>query len=243
MAPASDLDLSAPDRLTRPARPKRTIPERRRVLAVAFTVGCLLIAFGTTVPYLVTSMAQLAESNAGLASHYVDQPLAIQNTLKVHAGTGGLALALTPLLVSSRLRRRYPRLHRVSGRVSVAAIGVSAASGLVVAQVSYAGWSGRIGFSMLSVIWAWSAVKTVTAARAGRMAEHRRWAIRTAALTAAAVTLRLVLVVLIAAQAPGAVTDPQVAFDRAYVLTPFLSWIPNLALAEWLLRRRPQLVR
>jgi hypothetical protein len=29
-----------------------------------------------------------------------------------------------------------------------------------------------------------------------------------------------------------------VAFDRAYLLVPFLSWVPNLLVAEWYLATR-----
>ncbi len=53
--------------------------------------------------------------------------------------------------------------------------------------------------------------------------------IRTFALTYAGVTLRLWLMVLI----PLLDGD----FLRAYVFTPFLCWVPNLVVAELLLRR------
>jgi ABC-type spermidine/putrescine transport system permease subunit II len=61
-------------------------------------------------------------------------------------------------------------------------------------------------------------------------AAHRRWMIRSFALTFAAVTLRLYL--------PLGFLLP-VSFDDAYRVISFLCWVPNLLAAEWLLRRRP----
>jgi uncharacterized membrane protein len=189
-------------------------------------------------PYLTQSLEDLSEGSVGLAQHYVDQPGYIRFTLIVHAVFAGLALLLTPMQSSSRIRRRWPRLHRVSGRISVIAIAVAALSGLVIAQVSYAGAQGTVGFTLLAMIWLVCAVRAVTNARNGDLATHRRWAVRTMAMSYAAVTLRLWLFVLIAVQRPTSSATAQAAFDNAYPLVPFLSWVPNLVIAEWILRRR-----
>ena len=61
---------------------------------------------------------------------------------------------------------------------------------------------------------------------------------RTIALTNAAVTLRLWGGVVFALQVGLAGVDGQTAFDRAYVVVPFLAWIPNLLVAELYLRTR-----
>jgi hypothetical protein len=65
--------------------------------------------------------------------------------------------------------------------------------------------------------------------------------VRAFALTYAAVTLRLWLGLLIGAQAAAGL-PAEVAFDRAYAIVPFLSWVPNLLVAELYLRRRTHLV-
>ena len=64
--------------------------------------------------------------------------------------------------------------------------------------------------------------------------------IRNFALTYAAVTLRLWTGVLVAAQTPWIATaaDADAAFTNAYTAVPFLAWIPNLVVAELLVRRR-----
>jgi uncharacterized membrane protein len=205
-----------------------------------FVLTSLAIAIVAPMPYLTQSLQDLADGNGGLAQHYVDQPAFIRTTLIIHASFSGLALLLTPIQFSSRIRRRWMRVHRVCGRISFGAIMIGALSGLVIAQVSYAGLNGTIGFSLLALVWLTCAVRAIAAARQGDIATHREWAFRTIAMTYAAVTLRIWLIVMIAMQRPGIAVTPEEAFDNAYPFVPFLSWVPNLLIAEWILRRRSQ---
>lgn len=68
-------------------------------------------------------------------------------------------------------------------------------------------------------------------ARARNFVAHRRWKIRNFALTFAAVTLRLYLPAAAALEVP---------FATAYPAIAWLCWVPNLLVAEWLARRRPE---
>lgn len=62
-----------------------------------------------------------------------------------------------------------------------------------------------------------------------RFADHRAWMVRSFALTFGAVTLRLYLPI-------GPLLGFE--FEPSYVVISFLSWVPNLAVAELILRRR-----
>jgi|SRR5215468_4432565 len=64
--------------------------------------------------------------------------------------------------------------------------------------------------------------------RRGVQLTHRAWMIRGFALTLAAVTLRFILRLEIAAGIP---------FRDAYQLVSWMCWVPNLAVAEMLIRR------
>ncbi|NUK82752.1 DUF2306 domain-containing protein, partial [Streptomyces lunaelactis] len=66
------------------------------------------------------------------------------------------------------------------------------------------------------------------------------WMIRNFALTYAAVTLRLWFGVLIFAQVPFAHgADPfDAILEQAYAPLPFLCWLPNIVIAELMIRRR-----
>jgi uncharacterized membrane protein YozB (DUF420 family) len=79
------------------------------------------------------------------------------------------------------------------------------------------------------VLWLTFATLGFLAIRRGEVTVHRRWMLRTFALTYAAVTLRLWLGVLVP------VTG---SFHSAYQLVPFLAWVPNLIVVELLLRPR-----
>lgn len=187
------------------------------------------IAVFAPLPYLTDSLRTLAENDSGLAANYADRALWVRIALYAHVGSGGLALLLSPLQFATRLRARAPRAHRFCGRIVLSAIAVAGTAGLLLAPFSLAGPVGTAGFGMLALLWVVFAAAAFLAIRRGDVAAHRRWTIRVFALTYAAVTLRLWLVVLMLLQ-PG--VGPDTAFDRAYVLVPFLCWVPNLLVAE-----------
>lgn len=218
------------------ARPRTA--RRSRVWFVWLTLTSVAIAVYAPLPYLTSSLTSLAaEPAGGLAGNYVSRPAAIQAALYVHIVAGGLALGLSPLQFAARLRARAPQWHRAVGRVAIAAMVVGGLSGMVLSTVNQAGPVGTAGFGLLGALWVIFPVLGLLAVRRGDVRTHRRWMIRGFALTYAGVTLRLWLVLLLGAQGVAGVA-PDVAFERAYVLMPFLSWVPNLVVAELFLRRR-----
>ncbi len=148
--------------------------------------------------------------------------------LWIHVAGAATALLLGPAQFLPGLRARFRRLHRWSGRVYAVACLIGGASGLVLALGASTGPVSTAGFGILSGLW------IVTTAQAWRMAlrrdfaAHRAWMIRSFALTFAAVTLRLYLPVLMLLP---------VSFEDGYPAVSFLSWMPNLAAAEFYLRR------
>ncbi len=150
--------------------------------------------------------------------------------LYAHIGLAPVALAILPFQVSVRLRARRPRLHRWMGRVYGGVILIAGLAGLSLAVGSSAGPIAWAGFGLLAVLWIGTTARAVWLAMARRIAEHRVWMIRSAALTFAAVTLRLYLPLLAAG----------LGFEAGYVLVAWLCWVPNLVVAEWLIRRTRQ---
>ena len=197
------------------------------------------IAVFAPLPYLTTSLETMSRDDSGIASNFVDRPAWFHLALYLHIIFAGLALALSPLQFSTRLRARAPRLHRVVGRITLGSVGVSGCGALVIAPKNLAGPVGIAGFGLLALLWLGFAGAAVRAARRRDFVEHRRWAIRTFALTYAGVTLRLWVGVLIALQTGFSDIDADLAFTRAYYLVPFLAWVPNLIVAERYLRRVP----
>jgi uncharacterized membrane protein len=201
-------------------------------------LSALAIVVLAPLPYALHSLAELAGTGQQVPANYVDRPAVVRTAFYLHVTFGGLALLLSPVQFVARLRTRAPAVHRAVGRVALASIGVAGLAGLVLAPHSLAGPVGTAGFGLLAVLWPACGATAFRAIRRGDVDAHRRWMVRTFALTYAAVTLRLWLGLLIAVQAALADVPADAAFERAYLVVPFLSWVPNLLVAEWYLATR-----
>jgi uncharacterized membrane protein len=201
-------------------------------------LSSLAVAAFAVIPYLSAPLAQLSEARVGLAGNYADRGVAIQAAFYAHAVAGGIALVTGPFQFWRGLRGRHPMIHRWMGRIALAAIAIAAVAGLVIAPFNRAGLVGFFGFGSLAGIWLLTGWKAYAAIRRGDVASHRAWMMRNFALTYAAVTLRLWLGLLITLQALGGASSFDAAFANAYAAVPFLAWLPNLVVAEWLIRRR-----
>jgi len=144
--------------------------------------------------------------------------------LLIHASLAATALLVGPFQFLKGLRARWPKAHRITGRVYVIACLAAAPAGLVLAFGTDAGPIAQWGFGTLSVLWFCITANALRLAMAGRIAEHRRWMIRSFALTFAAVTLRLYL--------PIPPMFLHMSFIEGYRLISWFSWTSNLAVAE-----------
>jgi uncharacterized membrane protein len=206
------------------------------------SLSALAIAVFAPLPYALNSLPDLAAQDQQLAINYADRPAVVQLAFYLHISFAGLALLLSPLQFATRLRTRARRVHRAVGRVVLGAIAIGGLAGLVLAPYNVAGPVGTAGFGLLALLWLGFSATAFRAIRRGDVVAHRRWMVRAFALTYGAVTLRLWLGVLITAQIGIWGADDGTAFDRAYLLVPFLSWVPNLLVAEWYLSARRRTV-
>jgi uncharacterized membrane protein len=154
--------------------------------------------------------------------------------LFIHIAGAVTALLLGSLQFLPALRRRPSPPHRWVGRVYVLGCLIGGAAGLILAFGSSAGPIASAGFGGLAVTWIVMTLLGLHAALQGRFAKHRRWMIRSWALTLAAVTLRLYLPLVMALDLP---------FLPWYRAISFLAWVPNLVAAELWLRRTGSRVR
>lgn len=153
----------------------------------------------------------------------VGKNLMLKPWIFVHAGAASTALILGPFQFVARLRAGQPKVHRWMGRTYVMACLAGGVSGLLLAAGCSAGPIAQAGFGLLAVCWLFANVQAWRLALAGRYAEHRRWMVRSFAMTFAAVTLRLYLPIA-----------PMMGYDfmPAYVAISWLAWVPNLMVAE-----------
>ncbi len=219
-------------------RPRRGSP----VSWTATTLISLAISGYFVGQYAVGSLDVLGEQGVGLAGTYANRPFPVQVMFYVHIVSAGLALVVGPFQFAEALRRRSPAVHRWIGRTYAVSIAFASVSGLVMAAFSSAAFVGFFGFGTLSVLWAWTTWRGYRAIRERDVASHQAWMIRSFALTFAAPTLRLWLGVLILFQvaigAGGADAEVEQLMADAYAAVPFLCWLPNIVIAEIMIRRR-----
>jgi uncharacterized membrane protein len=143
----------------------------------------------------------------------------------VHISGGILAIVAGPLQFLKWIRKRNVKVHRTIGKVYVVAILViGAPAGFYMALFANGGPWASTGFAVMAMLWfytTWTAYRFI---RVHDLREHRRWMIRSYALTFSAVTLRLWV--------PLCSIWLHMNHDSIIVLSAWTSWGINLVLAE-----------
>ena len=155
-----------------------------------------------------------------------------------HATSSALALMVGALQLLASLRRRWPGRHRWTGRSYVLFCGAGALSALWIAPDLESGRVATLGFSALALAWIATTVLGWRYAVRRRFDVHRRWMIRSYAMTAAAISLRLQL---FAFEALG------LDYNEVSAFLSYSCWFPNLIAVEAAfrlarVRRNPQVL-
>jgi len=194
---------------------------RRKLLKLAWLGGAVLSAGVALFSYRY--LAGVGPVPPNVADNRFLNPWII-----VHAAGAATALLLGPVQFLPAVRRRWPRVHRWTGRTYVVGCLAGGASAIVLAAGVSSGAIAEAGFGALGVVWMHVTGQGWRTARARQWPEHRRWMIRSFAMTFSAVTLRIYM--------PLAGV---LGFDlmRAYPAIAWLCWVPNAILAELYLRK------
>lgn len=192
-----------------------------RTLGLGFTaVLCVLIAL-----YAVVMLSTPAIRPPLIADLARNAPL----FLTMHMIGGAIAIAVGTFQLSTRIRARNAAVHRWLGRAYVIGVLVGGVGGLMLSFHSTAGLVAQIGFFSLAVLWLASTIAAYVHIRNRRVELHRKWMIRSYALTLAALTLRIMMPLSQVAGLPMVEIYPVIAW---------LCWVPNLVVAEWFVLRR-----
>jgi uncharacterized membrane protein len=149
--------------------------------------------------------------------------------LFLHVVSAMTSLLVGPLQFVPAIRNRWPAFHRMTGRLYVLGCAVGAPTGFMLALGTSAGPVAATGFALASLLWPIFTWIGVRAAIEGRTDGHRDWMLRSYGVVAGAITLRLML--------PAAMMAGY-EFYPAYRVIAWLTWLTNLALCEYLIRRR-----
>jgi hypothetical protein len=149
-----------------------------------------------------------------------------------HVFTSSLVLLAGFTQFNGWILRNRPRIHRTVGYVYVLIVlFVSGPAALVMGFYANGGLPARTSFVLLATLWItftalawWFAVRK-------RFLLHGAFLYRSYALTLSALTLRSYTYILEWLQVDAHPRD-------IYIVTAWLSWVPNLLVAEWLIQYR-----
>jgi Predicted membrane protein (DUF2306) len=196
----------------------------------------ITLLFATIIP-TVSAALRIYQIPLGLLPQDAIKFTAVPWSHFLHALGGLLFGLLGPSQFATALQRRFGRLHRISGRVFVVAgllLGLSSLR-LVTVFPDYSTWLLAFARFIAGVALCTSLSLAIVAIAKRRVEQHRAWMIRAYAIGMgpAAISFIMLPIFLIRGEAPtGYVAD----------LLFVLSWVINLSIAEWIIRRAKSIV-
>jgi uncharacterized membrane protein len=145
-----------------------------------------------------------------------------------HVFSSVLALAAGLTQFSGHVLKNHRRLHRIVGWIYVVDILIiNFPAAMIMAYYANGLLPSKIAFIILDCLWFWFTFKAVIAASNRKIDEHKRFMIRSYALTFSAITLRSWKLILASTLHPDPLT--------LYMIDAWMGFVPNLLLAEWLI--------
>ena len=148
-----------------------------------------------------------------------------------HITFGAIALAVGGFQFFPALRHKFINTHRKLGIIYVFSVLLSGLAGFYIAFFASTGTMASIGFGSLAVFWLYTNWKAYQSIKNKQVVVHQQFMVRNYALTLAAVTLRIYLGIFIGWQ--------KIPFNEAYPFIAWGAWLPNLLVAEMLIRFVP----
>ena len=158
--------------------------------------------------------------------------------LVAHVVFGSIALLTACLQIWPWLRGRFPDVHRRTGRVYVfAGVLPAGAIGLIIGALTPFGPVIRASNIVLAVVWLTVTFTGYRAGRQSRLADHRRWMIRSVVLTLSIITNRMWTVIWVITLVPQLQTtfggNERLMVQSIAGLSGWLGWVLPLLVAEW----------
>jgi hypothetical protein len=155
------------------------------------------------------------------------------NSLYLHIYSSLFVLLAGATQFSRTLMFKYSVFHRNIGKMYVIIVLlVSAPSGMIMSFFANGNILSRIGFIILTTLWWLTTYLAYSNIRKKKILVHSNFMIRSYALTFSAVTLRLYQFII-----KYTYPELQIFYSKElYIVLSFMSWIPNLLLAEYLIR-------
>jgi len=146
-----------------------------------------------------------------------------------HIVPGGIALLIGWIQFNRHIRTKRLIWHRTIGKLYAFAALVSSIAAIYIALYATGGIIASLGFMCLCLFWFFSTYKAYSSIRNKNIDAHKEIMIYSYAACLAAVTLRLWLPFL---------SSLFHNFTKAYLLVAWVSWVPNLVVAFYIIRRQ-----
>lgn len=146
-----------------------------------------------------------------------------------HIIFGGIALLTGWIQFNERVRTSRVTVHRSIGKVYVFTAIISSSAGIYIALYATGGMVPSLGFMCLGLFWFSSTYKAYLSIKQKNIDTHQKFMIYSYSACLAAVTLRIYLPLL---------TMAFHDFTKAYFIVAWLCWLPNVAVAYFLIKRR-----
>lgn len=166
----------------------------------------------------------------GLLSSKTDTLLAdiLWNSMfYIHIILGGIALLIGWLQFNKSLRLKNIALHKTIGKLYVIACLFSAISGFYIALYATGGIISKLGFTTMALVWFFTTLFAFTAIKKGKIIQHQKLMIYSYATSFSAVTLRIWLPIFSIFLGD---------FISAYKIVAWVSWIPNIIAAYFIIK-------
>lgn len=134
-------------------------------------------------------------------------------------------LMLGPVQFLKSIRRNNIQAHRVVGYLYYLMLYPASAGALWLSFYAFSGLPALLGFACLAVGWVATGYLAFVAIKEKRIQDHKEWMLRNYAMTYAAVSLRVMLVINIAVN-EGRPTE------AGYATISWASWVVNLIIME-----------
>lgn len=149
-------------------------------------------------------------------------------TFYIHIILGGVVLLVGWTQFVSKWRNRNWKLHRQIGKLYIICVLISAITSFYIAMYATGGGISTLGFMGMGLVWFYTTYSSYTAIRKRKVLKHQQMMVYSYATCMAAVTLRIELPLF------TAIFDD---FNKAYVVLSWFSWVPNLLVAYFIIRK------
>lgn len=224
-AEGPDQPDEPPKQSTVVAKPART-PFWQRPWVIPLWIVTGLFLYWQAGPFVGTP-----EAEAQIPPHDGFRPY--YTLLILHIVFGTVAMVASNFQVWPWLRRRYPAVHRWTGRVYVPSVIIGGGCGLII--LKFAPVVGQTGAFMSTTLWIATTIVGYWAARTGRWRLHRRFMLYSFAL---------VMNNVWGLTAAKIIIEGGINIDFTYLGegARWVGWIVDLMLVQWFLyktERRP----